>query len=138
VRYWIRHIFAGKRELTEDYGLGSLSNFIDVERYNSGHLSDSTRRRKYKEGYQATGGIQERREDLTSQTLKTFFQPVVKRGPPDEESSSERAQTRPEDRTRGNVIKSDTTRKRFKDDDSSAGSDHDDIIERLWSDKGSR
>ena len=138
MRYWITYLLSKIQELTEDYGLGSLSNFVDLERYHSRNLSYSTRGREYKEGYQATGGIQERREDLTSQTLKTFFQPVVKRGPPDEESSSERAQTRPEDRTRGNVIKSDTTRKRFKDDDSSAGSDHDDIIERLWSDKGSR
>ena len=48
-------------ELTEDYGLGSLSNFIDLERYHCRNLSYSKRRRKYKEGYQATGGIQEPR-----------------------------------------------------------------------------
>jgi len=48
-------------ELTEDYGLGSLSNFVDLERYHSRNLSYSTRGREYKEGYQATGGIQERR-----------------------------------------------------------------------------
>lgn len=41
----------------------------------------------------------------------------------------------PEDRIHGKTIKSDNTRKRFKDDDSSQGSDdsdHDEILERAF------
>jgi len=73
--------------------------------------------------------------DLMTQTLKSFFQPGVKRKHPGNEPLSKPMHPTSEDRTHGKVLKADNSRKRFKGDESSQGSedsDHDELLERAF------
>src|SRR5271170_4448772 len=55
VTFSMMFLSIGIRSLISDYGLRSLSNLLDPERYHYQDLSYPSRSRKHSESYQATG-----------------------------------------------------------------------------------